>query len=175
MISPFRFSDQNLLSVSHLFHACYLPSPCHTPWFDHTINIWCIHIMKPYWHTTFQEPTLSDAGSSYGHSVSLISSRKLRIIRMGWSSVMWCSHCRLSLSLTEYCSMKTFWGRGGIAPQILKLISRWKWVVSCKSWLLCPQYPLDRRIGEPQSWSGCCDKENKLQAMLGIEPCSSSL
>jgi len=36
---PFRFSDQNLLYISYLSHACYMLLPSHPPWFDHLNNI----------------------------------------------------------------------------------------------------------------------------------------
>jgi hypothetical protein len=32
---PFRFSNQNTLCISRLFHACYMPRLSHHPWFDH--------------------------------------------------------------------------------------------------------------------------------------------
>jgi hypothetical protein len=42
-------------------------------------------------------------------------------------------------------------------------------------WLLYPQvkslwYPLDRRLGGLQSWSGCSDEEKNSQPLLGPEP-----
>jgi hypothetical protein len=56
---------------------------------------------------------------------------------------------KLSLYLTEHHAMKTYWGCGGIAPRILDLGTRWRWVVSCTPRPLCiqgksPLYPLDR-------------------------------
>jgi hypothetical protein len=55
--------------------------------------------------------------------------------------------------------MKTYWGSGGIAPRILDFGTRWRWVISVTSRPLYPHvkspwYPLDRRLGEPQSRSG---------------------
>jgi hypothetical protein len=40
---------------------------------------------------------------------------------------------------------------------------------------LCPQrknhwYTLDRKLGGPQSRSGCCDEEKNSQTLLGLEP-----
>jgi hypothetical protein len=32
---PFRFSDQNVLCISHFSHACYMLRPCHPLWLDH--------------------------------------------------------------------------------------------------------------------------------------------
>jgi hypothetical protein len=58
--------------------------------------------------------------------------------------------------LTEHHAMKTYWRSGGIAPRILDLGTRWRWVVSFTPWPIYPQgkkpwYPLDRRLGGPQS------------------------
>jgi hypothetical protein len=55
--------------------------------------------------------------------------------------------------------MKGYWGSGGIAPRILDLGTRWKWVVSFTPRPLYPQgrspwYPFHRRLGGPQSRSG---------------------
>jgi hypothetical protein len=43
---PFRFSDQNFVSISHLSHSWYMPYPSHPPWFDHPNNIWSVEVMK---------------------------------------------------------------------------------------------------------------------------------
>jgi len=32
-----------------------------------------------------------------------------------------------------------------------------------------PWYPLDRRLGEPQSWSGCGGEEKNSQPLLGLK------
>jgi hypothetical protein len=63
--------------------------------------------------------------------------------------------------------MKTFWGSGCIAPRILDLGTRWRWVVSFTPRPLYPQgkshwYPLDRKLGEPQSRSGRALKNTKI-------------
>jgi hypothetical protein len=55
--------------------------------------------------------------------------------------------------------MKAYWGSGCIAPRIVDLGTRWRWVVSFTPRPLYPQgrspwYPLDRRLGGPQSRSG---------------------
>jgi hypothetical protein len=77
--------------------------------------------------------------------------------------------------LTEHHALKAYWGSGGIAPCILDLRTRWKWVVSFTPQLLypqgkCPRYPLDRRLGGPQSQSGCGGKEKISQPLPGLEP-----
>jgi hypothetical protein len=55
------------------------------------------------------------------------------------------------------------WGSGCIDPHFLDLGTSWRWVVSFKSRPLYPlgkslRYPLDRRLGGPQSWSGDVEK-----------------
>jgi hypothetical protein len=37
-----------------------------------------------------------------------------------------------------------------------------------------PRYPLDKRLGEHQSWSGRCGKDKNLLPLPGIEPWPSS-
>jgi len=32
---PFRFSDQNVVCISRLSHACYMSRPSHAPWLNH--------------------------------------------------------------------------------------------------------------------------------------------
>jgi hypothetical protein len=55
--------------------------------------------------------------------------------------------------------METYLGSGGIAPRIINLGTRWRWVVSSKPRPLYPQgkrprYPLDRGLGGPRNRSG---------------------
>jgi hypothetical protein len=81
----------------------------------------------------------------------------------------------LSLCLTKNHTMKTNWGRGGIAPRILDLSTRWRWVGSFTPGPLHPQgkstwYPLDRRLSGPQSRSGHGGEEKNSQPPPGIEP-----
>jgi hypothetical protein len=66
---------------------------------------------------------------------------------------------KLSLCLTKHHAMKTYWGSVGIAPRILDLGTRWRSMVSFTPRPLypagkCSWYPLDRRLGGPQSRSG---------------------
>jgi hypothetical protein len=58
-------------------------------------------------------------------------------------------------------------GSGCIDPRFLDLGTSWRWVVSFTRWPLLPlgkepQYPLDRRLGGPQSQSGRCGEEKIL-------------
>jgi hypothetical protein len=78
-------------------------------------------------------------------------------------------HC-----LIKHHAMKAYWGSGGIAPHILDLGTRWRWVVSFTLRPLYPQgkrpsYPLDRRLGGPQSRSGRGGEEKNSQPPPGIE------
>jgi hypothetical protein len=83
---------------------------------------------------------------------------------------------KLSLCLTKHHVIKTYWRSGGIAPRILYLGSRRRWVVSFTTRPLCPQgkspwYPLDRRrLGGPQSRSGRGGEEKNSQPLPGLEP-----
>jgi hypothetical protein len=82
---------------------------------------------------------------------------------------------KLSLCLTKHHAMKTYWGSGGLTSHILDLGTRWRWVVSFTPRPLYPQgkspwYPLDRRLGGPQSRSGHGGEEKNSQPPPGIEP-----
>jgi hypothetical protein len=71
--------------------------------------------------------------------------------------------------------MKAYCESGGIAPRILDLGTRCRWVVSFTIRLLYPQgkspwYPLDRRLGGPQSRSGHSGEEKNSQSLSGLEP-----
>jgi hypothetical protein len=64
---------------------------------------------------------------------------------------------------------------GGIVPCILDLGSRGRWVVSFMlqllyTWGKSPQYPLDRRLGGPQSLSWYGGEEKNSHPPPGIEP-----
>jgi hypothetical protein len=70
--------------------------------------------------------------------------------------------------------MKAYWGSGGIAPLILDLGTRWRWVVSFTPRPLYPQgkspwYPLNRRLGGPQSRSRRGGEEKNSQPLPGLE------
>jgi hypothetical protein len=77
--------------------------------------------------------------------------------------------------LTEHHTMKAYWGSGVTAPRILDLSTRWRRVVGFKLRPLylqgkSPSYPLDRRLGGPQSRSGRGGKEKNSQLLPEIEP-----
>jgi hypothetical protein len=65
-------------------------------------------------------------------------------------------------------------GSGGIAPRIIDLGTIWKCVVRFTPRPLyplgkSPRYPLDRRLGGRQSWSGRGGEEKNSQSLLGLE------
>jgi hypothetical protein len=65
-------------------------------------------------------------------------------------------------------------GSGGIAPRIIDLGTRLRWVLSFTPRSFYPQgrrpwYPLDRRLGGPQSRSGRGGKEENSQPPPGTE------
>jgi hypothetical protein len=71
--------------------------------------------------------------------------------------------------------MKTYWGSGGVAPRILDLGARWRWVVSFTPQPLKPQgkspwYQLVRRLGGTLNSSGHGGEEKNSQPSPGIEP-----
>jgi hypothetical protein len=66
---------------------------------------------------------------------------------------------KLSLCLTKHHAMKAYWRSGGIAPRILDLGTRWRWVVIFTPQPFYPQrkspwYPLARRLGGPRQREG---------------------
>jgi hypothetical protein len=68
--------------------------------------------------------------------------------------------------------MMAYWGSEGRA---LDLAIRWRWVVSFTPRPLYPQgrspwYPLDRKLGGPQSRSGRGGEEKNSQPLPGLEP-----
>jgi hypothetical protein len=75
---------------------------------------------------------------------------------------------------TEHHPMKVYWG-GGIAPRIIDLGTRWRWVVTFTPQPLYPQgnshwYKLDRRLGGTQSRYGRGGGERNSQPLPGLEP-----
>jgi hypothetical protein len=70
--------------------------------------------------------------------------------------------------------MNAYWGSEGIAPRILDLCTRWRWVVSFTPRPTYPQgksswYPLDRRLGGPHSRSGRGGEEKNSQPLRGLK------
>jgi hypothetical protein len=81
--------------------------------------------------------------------------------------------------------MRTYWESGSMHACTFNLSTRWRWDVSftCQlfyPWGKKPWYPLDRRLDEPQTWSGCSDEEEKIPLPAGyqtlvIQPIAQSL
>jgi hypothetical protein len=66
-------------------------------------------------------------------------------------------------------------GKWKYSSTILNPGTRWRKVVSFTLLPLCPQgksprFPLDRRLGGPQSWPECCGEQKNLLPLAGIEP-----
>jgi hypothetical protein len=82
---------------------------------------------------------------------------------------------KLSRASTEHHAMKAYWGSWGIAPRILDLGTRLRSMVSFTPRSLYPRwkslwYPLDRRLGGPQSRSGRGGEEKNSQPLQGLDP-----
>jgi hypothetical protein len=76
--------------------------------------------------------------------------------------------------LTDHHAMKTYWGSECIAPRILDLGTKWRWVVSFMLLPFYPQrespwYPLDRRLGGPHIRSGRGGEDKNSQPLPGLE------
>jgi hypothetical protein len=89
-----------------------------------------------------------------------ISSRSMLMMLIYWAKKYG------DLSLNEAPHHKDALGSGGIAPLILNLGTRWRWVISFTSRLLylhtkSPRYPLLKRLRGPHSWSVSGSEEKK--------------
>jgi hypothetical protein len=70
--------------------------------------------------------------------------------------------------------MEAYWRSRVIAPRILDLGTSWRWVVSFMPRPLFPHeknplYPLDRRLGKPQSRSRRAGEEKNSQPLPALE------
>jgi hypothetical protein len=69
--------------------------------------------------------------------------------------------------------MKTYWGSGGIAPRTIPALDGGEWSASRPGRLTPTEnhcYPLNRRLGGPQSRSGRGGEGKKHQPLPGLEP-----
>jgi predicted DCC family thiol-disulfide oxidoreductase YuxK len=69
-------------------------------------------------------------------------------------------------------AMKAYRESTAIVTIILNLATRWGWMVNFMPWPLylwgkTPWYPLNRRLGVPQSWRGCFGEEEKAPSPAG--------
>jgi hypothetical protein len=102
------------------------------------------HNMSPY---TFPHPV-----PNFYSSLLITSSKKVKL-----------SPCLTNQALCH----EGVWGNGCINPHFLGLGTSWKWVASFMTcslypWGKSPRYPLDRRLGGPQNWSGWHGEEKIL-------------
>jgi hypothetical protein len=65
--------------------------------------------------------------------------------------------------------LKAYWGIEGIAPHILDLDTRWRWVVSFTP-RERPWYPSDRKLGGPENRSGRGGAERNSHPLPGRGP-----
>jgi hypothetical protein len=70
--------------------------------------------------------------------------------------------------------MKAYWGVEVLFHSFFDLGTRWRWMVSFTPRPLylqgrSPRYPLDRRLGGPQSRSGHGGEEKNSQPLLELE------
>jgi hypothetical protein len=92
--------------------------------------------------------------------------------------INWVCGLKINLSLcflTEHHAIKAYWGVEVWLHSFFDLSTRCRWVVSFTLRLLysqgkSPWNPLDRRLGEPQSRSGCGGEEKNSQPLTGTEP-----
>jgi hypothetical protein len=77
---------------------------------------------------------------------------------------------RLNSKLALIHAIKAYRGNGGIYPLILDLWSRRKWLVSVTPWPLYLRYPLNRRLGGPQSRFWRFGDEITLLLLPGLQP-----
>jgi len=91
-----------------------------------------------------------------------------------WSWSTWLTSAHVSTVKVSLCfnwvrHHESVLGSGGIAPRILDLGTRWRWVVSLTTRPLytrnkSPRYPLDRKLCGPQSLSGRGDEKSPVTA-----------
>jgi hypothetical protein len=76
------------------------------------------------------------------------------------------------LFLTEHHAMKAYWEwRYSSTHSLTSTVDGGEWSASCPGrFTLIPRYPLDRRLGGPQSCSGRGGEEKNSQPPPGIEP-----
>jgi hypothetical protein len=140
--------------------------PSHPPWFCHRNNVW--------WSTQVMKLLIMQSSSASRHILPL-GFKYSPQHPYNCSDYQDKAKGKVVLCLTKRLAMKTYWCKGGTVPRILDLGTRWGWVVSFMPPLLYPQgksprYPLDRRLGGPQSRSGRGGEEINSQPPPAIEP-----
>jgi hypothetical protein len=86
----------------------------------------------------------------------------------------WSSNSRNVKMKLSLCTQRRYVGSGGIARLILNLDTKWTWAINFTPRSLhphgSPRHQLNRRISEPQSWSGHFERERCLFSLPGIDP-----
>jgi hypothetical protein len=112
----------------------------------------------------------------------LFTRRKTEQVKIQGANLMTTVKCvydwmkvKLSLCYKWAPHHKGVLGEWGIATCIFNLSTRRWWFVSFTPWPLyyqvkSPWYPLDRRLGGPQSWSRRGGEEKNSQPLPGLEP-----
>jgi hypothetical protein len=114
------------------------------------------------WESIMSLFEVSRAQLKLVHTVNVASQIKVKV------------KVKLSMRLTKYHAMKAYWESGGIASRIL-WPRHYMEVISFTLRPLyhqgkSPWYPLDRRLGGPQSRSRRGGEEKNSQPLPGIEP-----
>jgi hypothetical protein len=109
---------------------------------------------KPTWYHISTNITVYL--SIYIYNIYRMCTKEFAIVRSGSNLDVGLSSC-----LIKHHDMKTYGGSCGIAPCILKLSTRWRWVIRFTprpiySRRNSPWYPLYRRADGTQNRSGCC-------------------
>jgi hypothetical protein len=97
---PFRFSDKNFVCIPHLFHACYMPRPSHSPRFYHpNVEWWSVEVMenlitpptKKLENKNFGDPLLGITSTSTDSTTANLSDirSKFRAVAMFMVAGMW--------------------------------------------------------------------------------------
>jgi hypothetical protein len=114
--------------------ACYISWQSPPPSFDHPNNIWC--------------------APNYDTSVCLHGGKAKLLVKLSPCFTFKYHDMKTCPVLNWAPGCEVAWGSGGIAPRILNLGTRWRWVVIFTPRLLIPRYSLDRGVGGPQNRSG---------------------
>jgi hypothetical protein len=130
------------------------------------------HVFLQLWHFLISSTSFSSSNCMRMLSLLifclLLSSEKWRVSPLF-------PNLNFSLFLIKYHAMKKYWGSGGIAPSILDLSTRWRWVDSFMPRPLytrgkCLRCSLVTRLSGYQSRSGRGGKEETAH----LSPCRES-
>jgi hypothetical protein len=89
----FKFYEQNLVCISHFFHACFMTHPFHSPWFDWPNNVrWRAQILN-FLLCSFLVPSITSSFLGLHILLSALFSKTLNVcysllsVCLGWSWV----------------------------------------------------------------------------------------